>query len=59
MVNTLEFDSNAPGSTPGPAANMGSYTAVSSGAGCKLAAFGLGWFNSHQTYHFIEGSHSG
>lgn len=23
MVNTLEFDSNAPGSTPGPAANMG------------------------------------
>lgn len=53
MVNTLEFDSNAPGSTPGPAANMGSYTVVSSGAGCKLAAFGLGWCDSITPHHLI------
>lgn len=53
MVNTLEFDSNAPGSTPGPAANMGSYTVVSSEAGRKLAAFGLGWFNPALAHHLI------
>ena len=59
MVNTLEFDSNAPGSTPGPAANMGSYTVVSSGAGCKLAAFGLGWCDSITPHHFCRSNSIG
>lgn len=53
MVNTLEFDSNAPGSTPGPAAIMESYTVDSSGAGYKLTAFGLGWFNPALAHHLI------
>lgn len=38
MVNTLEFDSNAPGSTPGPAAIMESYIVDSSGGAFDMAA---------------------
>ena len=46
MVSIWDFDSQSGGSSPPASAIMESYTVDSSGAGYKLTAFGLGWFQS-------------
>ena len=59
MASIWDFDSQSGGSNPPASANMGSYTVVSSGAGCKLAAFGLGWCDSITPHHFCRSNSIG
>ena len=53
MVSILDFDSKSGGSNPPASANMRSYTVDSSGAGYKLTAFELEWFNPALAHHLI------
>ena len=38
---------------------MGRYTVSGSGADCKSAVFGLGWFDSISTHHFLKKARKG